>query len=90
MAVITLPLVLTLLISSYIGTQITDFTIGQQAYTVARSEITPTRRSASDIGDYGEISGPSQSRFCAERFSASTHGESLTLDSLDAYLETTR
>ena len=88
-AVITLPLVLTLLISSYIGTHFTNLTIGEQAYSVEGSEIRATRRSPRDIGDHGKISGPSRCRFCEERFSASTHGESLTLDPLDAYLETT-
>ena len=85
-AVITLPLVLTLLISSYIGTHFTN----QQAYSVEGSENRSTRRSPRDIGDHGKISDPSQCRYCAERSSASTHRESLTLDALDAYLETTR
>ena len=95
-AVIALPLVLALLISSYLGAKKRKFSleIEEDADSVSGLRFTPSRRSPRQSVDHGRNCGPRQCRVCgcvagggcAARSSASTHVDRLGLDPLEGYL----
>ena len=95
-AVIALPLVLGLLISSYLGAKKRkcSLEIEEDADSVSGLRFTPSRRSLRQNGDHGRNFGRRQCRVCgcvagcgcAARSSALTHVDRLGLGPLEGYL----